>query len=136
MTGSNSLCAIGAVPICTSFSRVALRWGSGTGVETGLDYPDLEVGRTFYQTLLLYNRAVRQRTLRGTAIRDDARSILQLNAASAQGRIYPFVVVPDEDVNSALWVRWSDTTFRYLRSASTVSTTEVVLEELVNGLTL
>jgi hypothetical protein len=102
-------------------------------VEFGVDYPDIEVGTTYYGHKILYDRITKQETLRGTAIRDDGRSVLHMVAKSAHGRIYPFVCVPDEDVVKALWVRYSNTTFRYLRQSQKATTTEIVLEQLVSG---
>lgn len=133
VTGANTFPAIGALPICSSFSRIPFKWGGGSGVDFGLDYPDIEVGTTYYGHKILYDRLTKQETLRGTAIRDDGRSILHMVAKSAHGRIFPFVCVPDEDVTKALWVRYSNTTFRYLRQSLKQTTTEIVLEQLVSG---
>ncbi len=136
VTSANTIPALGHLAICTSFSYLPIQWGDGSGPEFGLEYLDTDVGRTFYGTHLLYPHGVRPRTFSGDAFRDSSRSILQLAAESAQGRRYPFVLIPDDDVPSAQWVRFVSTQFRFKRSATNVSRTSFSVEELAPGLPL
>ncbi len=136
VTAANTIPALGHLAICNSFSYLPIQWGDGNGPDFGLEYLDTEVGRTFYGTLLLYPKGVRPRTFTGDAFRDSSRSILQLAAESAMGRRYPFVLIPDDDVPSAQWVRFANTNFRFKRTGTNVSRTTFSVEELAPGLPL
>ena len=133
VTAANTIPAVGHVAICNSFSYLPVQWGDGNGPDFGLDYLDTEVGRTFYGTLLLYPKGVRPRSFSGDAFKDSSRSILQLAAESAQGRRYPFVLVPDDDTTSAQWVRFGSTQFRFKRTGVNASRTTFSVEELAPG---
>lgn len=131
VTGANTFPAVGKVAICTSFSYLPVVWGDGSGPDFGLDYMDSEVGDTFYGTRLLYTKGVRPRTYSGEAVgREASRSILQLAVESAQGRRYPFVLIPDSDVVASQWVKFAETKFRFRRTGTnTTAITFDVAEE-------
>lgn len=134
VTGANTFPAVGKLAICTSFSQLNVQWGEGGGPEFGLDHLDIEVGDTFYGSKLRYHKGVRPRTFEGEAFRDEARSILQLAAESANGRRYPFLLVTDsDDPKSAQWVRFANTKFRYQRTMVNVSQTKFEVEEVAPG---
>ncbi len=136
VTGANTFAAVGAFPICTSYAAVPMAWGNGNGPDFSVDYPDVEI-ETFSKAFLQYSKGIRQRTLRGTAIREDGRSILHSAAMSAHGRTRPMLVIANEDdVTSAAWMRFAHTVFRYQRTGTNVSRADADLIELCNGLPL
>jgi hypothetical protein len=134
VTGANTFPAIGKLPIATSFSQLAVVWGDGSGPEVGADFLDTDIGPTFYGSQLRYTKGVRVRSFSGEAYHDNARSILQLAAESAQGRRYPFLLIQDEDTpTSARWVRFADTKFRYQPTGMKATRTGFDVEEVAPG---
>lgn len=85
-----------------------------------------------------YSRGTRARWVSGT-IRYDATGYLELRGLlrASRGRALPFLVIPDPDVNEALWVKWgtsADTALERNYTDLDVNDVKVDFEEVGRGL--
>lgn len=126
--------AIGEV-VLASLKRqleVNLHWGA----EDHDEHPTIE-HRTSHGVVRTYDLGCKVRRLKGEVETSDAglASLRSLHR-DARGRVKPFVMVPDPDVNDAWFVRFDDT--RFGRSMVFVDRSHVLVgfEELSRGLPL
>lgn len=132
---ASSPVAIGNVVICDSYARIPFKWQGGEGVDFTHEHLTRTL-RTEYGSELIYDMGVRQRGLSGYSPREDGRSLVHAAFVASKGRNVPFLVVPDDDRNSALWVRFDNGTFRFRRAGTNVTRTDIAVTEVAMGLPL
>jgi hypothetical protein len=133
---ASSPVALGNFPMVSSYAAVPMKWNGGDGVEFTHEHLITTPGETFYGSELIYDKGVRRRGLSGLSPREDGRSLLHAAFVAAKGRNVPFLLVPDSDKTTCLWVKWDSTTFRFLRAGTNVTRTDVSVREMSTGLPL
>jgi hypothetical protein len=102
ITGAANPIAIGEVALLAALREVSIRWGYD-GSET---HPVIE-HRTEYGRRLQFKLAVRQRTFSGQAFLYEERDEIRQLERECFGPYTPFVLIPNEDENDAVFAQWA-----------------------------
>lgn len=92
--------------------------------------------RTFLGSDLVYDTGIRQRRASGRVLRDGARAAITALWESAKGDVLPFLLVPDQSVNDAWYVRFVSGDQRYARVGPNATEMPIDVEEVSMGLVL
>ncbi len=103
ISGAAANVAIGEVALLAALRDVSIRWEYTQEEE----HPLIE-HRTDYGRRLKYKLGVRQRFFAGQALLFEERDDIRRWNRECIGGYYPFVLIPNEDENDALFAEWKD----------------------------
>jgi hypothetical protein len=89
---------------------------------------------TFYHHDLKYDRGIRYGRATGSLIDDDDRQLVLDLWDATRGPLYPFLFIPDVDVNRAWLAEFSDEEMAWTRGGPDYGDLRVVIKETVSGL--
>lgn len=98
---SSSNVAIGEVVGVATL--VEVYWRPDGSLTFEEDWPFDEI-TTFYQSRISYEKGIRLRRAIGTCMRDADRDSLRSVALGTKGGLYPFLLIPEQNKNDALYV--------------------------------
>lgn len=123
---------VGRICLVTTLRELRWRWGGSAGVQFREDWPNVEM-RTFYQSRLVWERGVRVRSASGVVAVEEDRPALMNLARAAKGSTIPWLLIPEQTVNDAMYVRFTGP-FEWTRQVPDASEIPIDVEEAPMGL--
>lgn len=128
-TGAAAPIAIGELMLLEEVESLRIVWGADYGEQHSIIEHTLESG-----VKLRYDRGIRFRSLSGTVVRESDRAALTRLHREARGPMLPWWLVPDEDVNDAMAVRFAEERRRFTKRSRAQSDQPIQVEELIAGI--